>query len=145
VLDEYVAYLNREVDRLSVRRSGKHGFSFSPEELNAVRDLDAVAKRLGAAAPRARLAVLRAADSFVGWRPLRERLTRAERTSALRAGLRRERNILRVEMRVLRDELEAARKLDLKSRSKERLPDVTMKMDLHDDFAALAELIDQDQ
>ena len=145
VLDEYVAYLNREVDRLSARRSGKHGLHFAPEELKAVRDLETVAKRLGAAALRARLAVFRAADSFVGWRPLRESLTRPERSSMLQAGLRRERNILRVEMRVLRDELEAARKLDLKSRGKERLRAVSMKSDLHDDFAALAELIDHDR
>lgn len=106
VRDEYVAYIDREIDRLQAGRSEAHDVYITNEERRHRTSFERAAKSLGAPATRAPLAVLRVYDGFVGWSGLQEWLATysrgATRKQLVSAAFRRERLLLRTEMRLFR-------------------------------------------
>lgn len=113
LIREYLAYVERELDRLTAHRSVKHellppvhkqskGKEVFRKDWLARQKFFGRAKELGAPATRARLGDLRVWDPIVGWKQMREGLSTREFSRILRAGYRREERLLRNEMQILR-------------------------------------------
>jgi hypothetical protein len=112
LLREYLAYVERELERYGVHRTGKHNIapaksrhadaSRPRKEWQAREAFWLRAKRLGAPATRAMLADRRTYDPIVGWNRLRNTLPNRDQTRIVRAGYRREERLLRAELRTLR-------------------------------------------
>ncbi len=104
--DGYAGYIERQIHRLTIGRSGDDAIILTKEE-RVVRDsFERTAMLLGAPAPRAQLSALRVYDAFVGWGPLRETLgtypTATARLPLVKQGFRRELTLLRIEMQLFR-------------------------------------------
>jgi hypothetical protein len=99
---EYVAYVSRELQRLSAKRVGKHVMVVFGAEKKLWQSFDKRALQLGADERRIRLGHLRVYDALIGWRRLRRGLQLGERVQLARDAYRRELEILRLERRELR-------------------------------------------
>lgn len=118
VVREYLAYIEREIDRFGIHRAQKHEMIFrkySPKgelrkEFLARQSFHKSCARLGAPATRAVLADRRIYDVIIGWQRMRNALLGSEQSRIVRAGYRRELQLLRNEMNVLRDAIKKAAK-----------------------------------
>jgi hypothetical protein len=97
----YVAFVVRELRRLSRKRLGKHDVLMFDAERTLWVGFQLDARRLGADARRIELSQLRVYDALIGWSRLRAGLEPAERARLAKSAYRRELEILRLERREL--------------------------------------------
>ena len=100
---EYVAYLDREIERLRNHRAAKHDFPFIGELRAELEKFSSYAQDRGCPAPRLQLAMLRVVDPVIGWRRLWRSLQPDELLAIVRDGFRRERRLVKREMQVMSD------------------------------------------
>ena len=109
-LEQYIAYINRERKRLNAYRKAKHSLYFESDEQRERDELFQTARNLGLPASRADLGIYRVVDVLVGWRPMRQQVSPADRAALFRAGVTREKGLMRAEAGALRATLYASSK-----------------------------------
>ena len=98
---EYLAYVDRELERVQVMRHEKHTFFLSGPLQEAAADFRDFVRNRGLPATRAELGIYRAVDPLVGWGKFRRALSQERKHALLKEALRRERGLVKEEARIL--------------------------------------------